>query len=462
MLQFFRINDPYRILFIFLILVIIRVSWILVGLPLSLPELKWLLIGERLSDGFTMYKDLFDYTGPLAALVYKWLDVIFGRSRWVHMIFSTLLITIQAGILNNILLKNKTFSENTYIPAFVYVILASSTLDFFALSPQLMALTFILLSLNFIFRRIDNIVTDELFLYSGIFLGLATLFYLPSVVFFVVYLLSFILFSSAIVRRLLLFIYSASAMVLVVWAYFFWYGANWDFLEDYFISGLLKPKHYYLSYLQLFSLSAWLIGTAVIGLSTLFSVRVTNFQQKMQQVMILFLLGAIAVVVIAPDLTTGDLIFFIPSISFFLVYYFLSLRKRIWRVLIPYLIIFGALCYPYFWMKRNDLSGIIPTEAPLKLPGSRLMGIGTDISVYEHYKLAGPFLDDYVGAKKLEDLDYYSEASRLYEALDDSRADIILDRQGIIPVIFKRFPMFQAQFEPQGNGLYLRKSELNN
>lgn len=456
MLQFFRINDPYRIIFVFLILLAIRATWIIVGLPLSAPELKWLVLGERLGDGFTMYKDVFDYTGPLAAMLYKWLDLIFGRSRWVHMAFSTVLITIQAGVLNNILLKNKTYGENNYLPAFIYVILASSILDFFALSPQLMALTFILLALNYIFRRIDNIVTDELFLYSGIYLGLATLFYLPSLIFFVIFLLSFILFSSAILRRLLLFVYSAGAVFIIVWAYFFWHEASWDFMEDFLVSTFSRPRHYYVSYVELLGLSAWLLGVAIISLSTLFSIRVTNFQQKMQQVMVLFLLGGFGVILLSTDLLTADLLFFVPSVTFFLVYYLLSLKRRFWRFVVPYLIILGSLVYPYYWLKNQNLKDMLVKESSLDFSGKRLMGIGTDISVYQDYKLAGPFLDEYVTEQKLEDLNYYSEASKLFEALNDSKADVIVDQKGIIPKIFQRFPLLKSQFEEKSEGIYLR------
>lgn len=440
----------------------IRVTWIIVGLPLSIPELKWLVIGERLGDGFTMYKDLFDYTGPLSALVYKWLDMIFGRSRWVHIICSTFLITIQASILNGILLKNKSYSENSYLPAFLYVILASCTLDFFALSPQLMALTFILLSLNFIFRRIDNIVTDELFLYSGIYLGLATFFYLPSILFFIIFFLSFILFSSAIIRRLLLFIYSSVAIFVVVWGYFFWYGASWDFIEDFFIASLFRPKQYYLSSFELLSLSAMMIFVAVLSLSTLFTVRVTNFQQKMQQVMILFFVSGLVVILVTTDLITADLLFFVPSITFFLVYYFLNLKRRVWSLIMPYLIVFGSLAYPYYWMKRQDLSEMVVKESELNLPGTRLMGIGTEVSAYQQYKLAGPFLDDYVSEQKFEDLNYYSEASKFFNALNDSQADIILDEKGIVPQIFNRFPLLEAQFQKKSEGVYLRVKPVNN
>jgi len=60
------------------------------------------------------------------------------------------------------------------------------------------------MSLRNILRRIDNQVTDELFLNSGIYLGIAAMIYLPSTIFFFVFLFALILFSTAVTRRLLL------------------------------------------------------------------------------------------------------------------------------------------------------------------------------------------------------------------------------------------------------------------
>ena len=251
------------------------------GIPFSVPELKWLLVGQRLGDGFTMYRDLYDYTGPVAVFFYKWLDIVFGRSRWVHVIFSTMLITVQAGMFNGLLIRNKAYSENNYLPAFLYVICMSATMDFFALSPQLISVTFILMALNHVFRRIDNVVTDELFLYSGLYLGLAFMCYLPAAIYFLIFLLSLILFSSAVLRRILLFIYGATVILLVIWAYYYWFDANGDFLYDYFMTPFLKDKTWYLDFAELTKVSAILILTMLFGVSVILTQRVTNFQQKM-------------------------------------------------------------------------------------------------------------------------------------------------------------------------------------
>lgn len=458
MLQFFRINDPYRLIFVFLILVSVRILWVVIGLPLSVPELKWLLIGQRLGDGFTMYQELFDSTGPLAVMVYKWLDLLFGQSRWPHVVFSTLVITLQAGIFNSTLLRNKAYDENHYVPAFLYVIVMSATGDFLALSPQLMALTFVLLSLNQIFRRIDNIATDELFLTSGLFLGLAMLFYLPAVIFFLVFLLSFVFFSSAVLRRLLLLIYGAMVPAMMVWCYFYWFNAADDFLFDFFVAGLIKTKVFYLDYLTLAKVAGALLITAVLAISVLFTQRFTNFQQKMQQVMILFFLGGAAVVLVTRELTTADLVFLVPSITFFLVYFLLGLQRKIWRATLPYVLVIGLLAYPFWWLHSPDLATTVVKEERPHEESSRIMGIGLDVRQYYGQELAGPFLDPFIGRQKLSGLDYYDEASELFKALENSHPEVIVDEWGVMDRIFYRFPALADRYRPVGDGQYVQVS----
>ncbi len=428
---------------------------------MSIPELKWLLIGQRLGDGFTMYRDLYDYTGPVAVFFYKWLDVLFGRSRWVHVVFSTLLITLQAGVLNNLLIRNKAYSENNYLPAFIYVICMSATLDFFALSPQLISMTFIIMALNHVFRRIDNVVTDELFLYSGFYLGLSLMCYLPSLIYFLIFLLSLVLFSSAVTRRIILFVYGALAVFLVLWAYYYWFEANSDFLYDYFVTPFQKAKVWYISFVGLAKIGAVLLVALVLGMSSMVTQRVTNFQQKMQQVMFLFVMAGFGVLIINTDLMTADFVFFVPSITFFLTHYFLGLQKRFWKAVIPNLLILAMIIYPFYCLETSVADSIIvhPDGQGDSDSKKSLMGIGVDITSYQHYHIAGPFLDPYVSRRKIEQLDYFDGVSGLYFGITASDPDLIKDPEEVVPTLFQRFPNFAQGYEQSADHQY---QKINN
>lgn len=426
------------------------------GLPVSTLELKVLLIGERLGNGFVMYKETFDYTGPLAAMVYKWLDFSFGSSRWVHVVFSTLLIILQAGILNSILLRNKAFEENNYLPAFLYVILMSSTMDFFVLSPQLMSLTFVILSLNQIFRRIDNVVTDELFLLAGVYTGLATFFYLPSIIYFVTFLLSFIVFSTAVLRRLVIFIYGFGIVFLVIAAYYFWYDSLTDLWTYFVVGGFIKEKTFFVNYSELLEIGYVVLGTLIISLTVFITVRFTNFQQNMLRVMFLFVIAGILSMMIAPELSPADLLFLVPPVAFFLTHYFLTLRKKLFRAVMPIVIIFGLLIYPF--LIKGAMNDFIIRDYENTITNQKVMLLGSDSRAYIGNEIASPFIDEYTSKKKLAGLDYFQKASALYTIIVESDAAVIIDEWGQVPKIFERFPDLEQRYQKREDGNYWKIS----
>lgn len=425
-------------------------------MPLSAPLMKWLALGERLGDGFTMYSEAFDYTAPLSALVYKWVDYIFGASRWTHVVLSSLLITIQAWIFNATLLRNKAFEENTFVPAFLYMILACGVTDFWSLSPELMCTTFLLLAINQIFRRIDNIVTDELFLYSGIYVGVATFFFPPSAVFFLVLLFSFIGFSSAVARRVLLYVYGFTVVFLVNWAYFFWFDASDAFFSTVF--DVFRPKIFYLNYIQFFIASGGLAFAFLFGLAGLFANRFTNFQQKTIQVMLLFTLGASCCVLLSNNLSSTTLILFVPTIAFLLTHYLLNVKKPWVKLLVPNIIIVSLVIYPYVFLRVMEENNLILSENPSEYIDKRVMVIGTDLSVYEENYMASPFIDERISIDRLNDLDYYEKAADLFLVLEKSDPEVIIDQLKAMPKINERFPYFRDNYRKNSFGDYVKIS----
>ena len=196
MLSFFKINDPNRLIIIFLVLLFLKGLLAFQGLSITLFELKWLLLGQRSAEGFFMYEEIFDYTGPLSVFSYRIIDQIFGKSQHAHHIISTFWLFLNAIIFNSSLKKNKIFNEYNNLPALFFVLCAVAIPDFMVLSPQIMSLPFLLTGLGKVLDRIANETTDILFLSAGINVGIATLFYPPAIIYFFIFLISFFLFSS--------------------------------------------------------------------------------------------------------------------------------------------------------------------------------------------------------------------------------------------------------------------------
>ena len=451
MLRFFKVNDPYLLVVVFLLLIAVRTVGIFVDLPMLEPQFKWLLLGERLGEGFRMYSETFDYTGPLAAYAYKLVDVILGRSWLGHQALATVIVMIQAGFLNIILLRNGAFNENNYFPAFFYILVASAIPDGYSLSPQLMSLTFILLSLNNIFRRIDNEVQDELFLYAGLYLGIAILFYLPAVVYFVVLLSSLLLFSSPAARGLMLFFYGLIVPIMIAFCYFYWYGAHWAFIDSYLLRGILDTRSYNMGMVGLLISASLMLFLFVLSvLSVLSKGRYANFQTKIQQVMILTIGGGILAMLVSVELGPSQLILFVPALSFFLSHYVLLLRRPFFQWTIPYLVVAGLIFFPYMSFHKTSLQLPEPTGSTQE----KLLYFGRDITRYQPYRMGSPFLDQKLSAEWLKKLDYYQPAARIQDNLLASDPDVIIDDLGVVSKLFFRFPQLEARYERRGSNYY--------
>jgi hypothetical protein len=66
---------------------LLRLPYLISSEWLSIPELRWLLVGETLNEGDLLYVDILDDIGPLSAYVYSVLNFLFGRSQLAIQIF---------------------------------------------------------------------------------------------------------------------------------------------------------------------------------------------------------------------------------------------------------------------------------------------------------------------------------------------------------------------------------------
>jgi hypothetical protein len=424
-------------------------------------ELKWLLVGERLGDGFLMYKETYDYTSPLSVFVYKLIDFIFGKSRFAHQSIATIWLFVNAASFNLLLVRNRVYKESNYLPALFFVLIASTIPDFMALSPQLMASTFVILALNNVFRRIDNEVTDELFLFSGIYLGIAGLFYFPAVVYFFVFLLSFLLFSNPIIRRVLLYTYGFLVPFLVTYCYFFWYENEMYLLNDVVKRGLFGDPVIYLG------LEKWSLIFSVPlfwGLLSLFFTftkgRFTNFENKISQVMFLLILAGIAIMWLDVERSPTQAILFLPAISFFLTHYILLIKKRLFKAVVPIALLVSLIVSPFLIYPRIESDTILVKKRDLVFENKKIMVLDDDLSYYHQQQIAGPFIDHQISKSRFELLDYYQPAHVMFKAIDGNLPEVIIDDWHMLDKIFFRFPMLEEKYRAGANNKYYLK--INN
>jgi hypothetical protein len=431
------------------------IIWIL-GIPFSYFELKFLLLGERLGDGFTIYKESYDYTAPLSALSYKMIDLVFGKSRAIHQAISTLLVFVNSVVLSRLLVRNKAFPENNYLPGLFFVLLSTAIPDFFSLSPQLLSSTFILLAMNNIFRRIDNQSSDELFLYAGLYLGIACLFYIPAIIFFLVFLLSLVLFSTAILRRILLYLYGLIVPFIVTFGIFYWNGSASYWLDSIPIGLLGETQNFNVQKIQVLFIIGIPLFWLIVSLYNVFArINLGIYESKILQIMLFMGAAAVIITLITP-FNPLNLIFFIPLFAFTMTYYALSLKRKILGRILPYIIVFSLGVHPVFLLFSPYLDSFHLSVPENNLSGKKLMILDDRIDAYFGNRIASPFLDPMVSRKNLTKLDRYGTAYELFQAINQNKPDIIVDNWQVMENVFYRFPILEEDYiQTSKNRYYL-------
>lgn len=464
MLSFFRINDPYRLLFVLLLLLLIRLPYFIVGMPLTVTELHWSVVGEAMAAGSRLYVDIWDDIGPLSGVAYQLLFVLFGKARWPYYTVSVLLVIVQAGLFNQVLLRNKAYKENTYVPAFFYMVFMNASFDFVTLPPLLFSLTFILLATNNIFRRIDNTTQDELFLYTGLYLGTAGLFYLPLFPFLVSTVLALALFTGSILRRFLLLLFGFAVTIAIAYTYYYWYGGVKEFHQQFVASLWTIDKRYVLSTAQLLWVGAASLAVLLVSLFRIYTrARFANYQAKFQQVMVMNILAGLATLSLSPEVLPQLLIIFVPPVAFFASHYILEIRRRLWAEIFGLLIVMVVIGWGYaLFLQPPALTKFVSFDnyyvqtnlLPEQYRGKKVWVAGNNDSYYFDATLGSKYLDWDLSEAELNGLDYYFHVENVAANLMDTRPDVIVDLEGVMPGLLEKVPQLEQSYRRVPGTLY--------
>ena len=330
MIGYFKINDPIRLAMILVLLIVIRVPLFFFDFPWLRPELSWVLIGEKINDGWVMYKDLDDNTGVLSSMVYAFIDFVSGRSRVLYHILNIVIVFLQAYFLNYVINENNLLKTKTHVPALMYVVSSTIFFDFYTLSPPMMATTFLILALKYLFQQMKQQNKDSSIYMMGFYIGIAGLFYPPAILFIVLILFSVLLYSSSSMRSLLLVFVGFLFPLVVVGLYYYWNDALGLYLKDILVYSFSQLDYWYLSPKAMVFLAitpTLLMVWAVLRLSA--GVGYVNYQVNTRVVMIFYIVVALFTFFISPKKSAFHLFLFVPAMSYILGDYFLNLKNKI-------------------------------------------------------------------------------------------------------------------------------------
>ena len=464
LLRFFRINDPYRLLGLLILLLLFSLPYFINPAMNTIQELRNFVLGEAIRDGKMMYVGVVDSTAPLAASVFGLTDWLFGRSLLGQHILALTFIIFQASFFAILLINNKAYNDNTYVPALIFGLLCFFSFDLLSFSPELLGSTVLLFALNNLFKEIEfRIQKDEIILNLGVYLGVATLLIFSYAVFLIATIIILFAFTRLTVRKLFLLLFGFGLPhALLICLYYLW-GETSSLFHNFYLPNFTVSGEMLVDFKSILVLCA---VPVIYFISSLFMLnreaRFTKYQSQLFQVMFQWMLFCLVQVFVARELTPHSLIIFIPSLAYFISHYILLIRRK-WIAEIMLFIFLISLLLINLLARYDKIGNIEYTRLFPKLSpyingvfDKRVMVLSDDIGIYQKNKLAGSFLDWKLSREIFEEPDYYEHVLLVDKAIKMDPPDRIIDPNNLMNNFFERIPELQTRYKRDGV-IYIRK-----
>ena len=464
MLRFFRINDPYRLLAILFFLILFSLPLLIDPPQLTRPELKSMVVGEALHNGQLMYAEVYDSTPPLAAVSFSIVDWMMGRSVTGRQIAALIMLFFQAAFFAILLINNKAYSDNTYVPGFIYGLLCFMSFDFLSVTPELLGSTVLLLALNNLFREIEfRIQRDETIVNVGFYIGLSSLFVFTYSIFLVAAFTILLIFTRVSFRKSLLLLIGFALPHVVLIVLFFYWNQLPMLWNNFYLENILHTDTNLISGKSLLLLGLVPLVYVVFSLfTTSREGRFTKYQSQIFQVLFLWLVFCVIEIFLTRQLTPHSLIIMIPSLAYFFSHFLVLIRRKWLGELALWSLVGGVLLMNFLSEQGStavDYSRMLVGTPKQQLPvmNKRVMMLGDDISVYRTNQLGGYFLDWRLSERALTGMTYYNDVVQVDEMFRTFPPDIIVDQQGIYSKLVQRIPSLSTKYKKQGENLYVKK-----
>lgn len=403
-----------------------------------------------------MYSDMWDTTGPIPALLYSGLHALFGQSALAHELLALFILFIQCAVFNAMLLGRKAYNENTYVPALLYGLLGSWYLELFNLTPLLIGLTFVLLGYQQLFSHLQSRAKeDEAILLMGLMMGLAALCHLPLGLLMVPLFLALGFFSSTVPRRYALIVVGFFLPMFLSGVFYFLFDGLGNFINFFLLQPFTLAKAPIADWglmLSLLAVPTLLMLPAIAR--TLTYPRFINFQSRLQQIMLLWLVVGLLLWLRAYHRNTSHLLLLVPPMAFFLSHYLLLFKKARWAE-----VTFWIIWVPVAALSLNPVTGWLPflpgpesvlvpeTQLPATYHDKSMWVLGDYPEYYQHASNLGTAFYHWDLAEKLvDDIDRYGEIEALDRAVDKPLPEVVVDPDDRFAKLLPYYPEWQAAY----------------
>lgn len=469
MLRYFRINDPYRLIGLLVILILIYLPLFISNPGLTTPELKSMVVGEKLNDGAVPYVTLIDSTSPFSAWIFSFLDLIFGRSLVARHILALIALFAQSAFLGMVFINKKAFSESTYIPSFLFSVLAFFSFDNLVLSSELLGSGFLLLALNNLFKEIEfRAQRDETIFNLGLFISFATLCNFSFIIHLLGIIAILVIFTRTSLRSFLLLTFGFMLPHLIMMSIYY-LNNNLDNLWHFYyvpnlsFSSANLVSNYGLFLLGLIPLFYLLVSIVMLNREA----RFTKYQSQLLQSMFFWMIFSFIQAIFSKDLRPQNFLTLIPSFVFFITHFILLIRRRKFAEMNAWILLLGivTICYLARYGKIESINYermFVAKNEFEDVKDKKVLVLGDDMSIYKNNKHATPFLEWNLSREFFESPDYYENVIQIDKAFKRDAPDVIIDKENVMEKFFERIPSLKNKYKKVRKDVYRRVANQKN
>lgn len=462
MLRYFRINDPYRLVGLLVIMTLLSLPLFIDTPDVTIPELKSFVIGERVSDGHGLYHETIDSTPPLASWFYGLFDMVFGRSLTARHIFAFIIVFLQSAYLGIILIDKKVFGENTYIPSFLFSVLVFISFDSLALTNDLLAFGVILLALNNVIKEIEfRTPRDETSFNLGIFISIASLFSFSYAIYLPGAIIILSIFTRSSLRKYFLLVFGFLLPHIALLCIYNLNGHASELWQNFYVYSLGFPSHDLISTVSLVLLCTVPLFYLFLSLFILNrDGHLTKYQSQIFQMMLVWFVIAFVQFFITDDFRPQSIITVLPPVSFLLTHFLLLIRRRKFAEINTLVLFVGVVTLAYLTrynqIPQISYADLIVTENTLPVKNKKIIVLGNQPSAFRDNTLGGSFYSWDLSAPIFRNPDYYENLLLVHRAFEKEKPEVIVDPENRMAKFFEKLPELNDLYTKSPEGYRLK------
>lgn len=459
MIKFFKINDPYRLVALGIVFFAIRGAFLFFDLDFTLPELRYFLAAKAMMQGKWLYRDIWETTEPLTTIAYAILPASNNSFKITAYVLNVILLLLNSIYVNYILQKFDIHSTKSHLPAFFYLFLSLTVFELNTLSAPFLASTFLLYVVNSMLAYLKKEDLKRLF-DASFFLGICCLFYLPSISFIFVILITVVVYTREIGKSFLLLILGLCMPWMVVSIIFLWSDSLFDFYRI-FIGNYFSNFKSLIKYNEtwVLLLPPLLTFGTIIFYSINTSIREINYQSICRRFIFVWLIGGIFVFLISPLQSFAILHILLFPFTFFFTFYVLNIRNTLFVNIVLFcsiviMIGFQTRMYQGISMINNMISLTVKEVNEPKIKEKNIWVAGDSCSYYLNSKIATKYLNWEVSKLDFDNTKEFAAIESIRKSFDQDMPEIIIDQNNIMPKVFNRIPTLGAKYQLTKKGMY--------